>query len=66
VKIDSYSRINGFLGIGADDQKWQVVLQGRNITDEEDVVSGIFANGSGNIRTVLPPAEWLLQFKLQL
>jgi iron complex outermembrane receptor protein len=65
VEIDSFTRVNGFVGIGSDDGKWQVSLTGRNIFDSEDNVSGIFANGSGNIRTVLPPAEYMLQFRLQ-
>ncbi len=64
VKIDSYSRLNGFLGIGADDRKWQAVLAVKNITDEENNVSGIFANGFANIRTPLPPTEYMLSFKV--
>jgi iron complex outermembrane receptor protein len=64
VKIDSYSRVNGFLGIGDPDRAWQVVLSGRNITDEEDNVSGIFAQNFTNVRTVLPPAEYMLTFKV--
>jgi iron complex outermembrane receptor protein len=60
VKIDSYSRLNGFLGLGADDRQWQVVLAAKNITDQEDNVSGIFANGFTNVRTPLPPSEYML------
>lgn len=64
VEIDSYTRLNGFIGFGAEDQRWQVVLTGKNITDEEDNVSGIFNNGFANIRTPLPPAEYMLSFKV--
>lgn len=64
IEIDSYTRLNGFIGFGADDQRWQVVLTGKNITDEEDNVSGIFANNFTNIRTPLPPAEYMLSFKV--
>jgi iron complex outermembrane receptor protein len=60
VKIDDYTRLNGFLGLGADDRQWQVALSAKNITDEEDNVSGIFANGFTNVRTPLPPAEYML------
>ena len=60
VKIDSYSRLNGFVGLGADDRQWQVVLAAKNITDQEDNVSGIFANGFTNVRTPLPPSEYML------
>lgn len=64
VEIDSYTRLNGFIGFGADDQRWQVILSGKNITDKEDNVSGIFANNFTNIRTPLPPAEYMLSFKV--
>jgi iron complex outermembrane recepter protein len=66
LKIDSYTRVNGFLGIGPSDRNWSVVLSGRNITDEEDIVSGIFAQNFTNIRTVLPPAEYMLTFTKKL
>jgi iron complex outermembrane receptor protein len=62
--IDDYTRVNGFLGIGEPDQRWQVVLTGQNITDEEDNVSGIYFAGVTNIRTVQPPAEYMLTFKM--
>jgi iron complex outermembrane receptor protein len=64
VEIDSYHRVNGFIGIGDADGVWQVTLAGQNITDEEDNVSGIFANGFTNIRTPLPPMEYMLTFKV--
>ncbi|MEZ5565261.1 MAG: TonB-dependent receptor [Gammaproteobacteria bacterium] len=64
VEIDDYTRVNGFLGIGADDRRWQVMLAAKNITDEEDNVSGIFSNGFTNMRTPLPPAEYMLTFKV--
>ena len=57
VEIEDYTRLNGFLGLGADDRQWQVTLAAKNITDEEDNVSGIFANGFTNIRTPLPPSR---------
>jgi iron complex outermembrane receptor protein len=60
VEIEDYNRLNGYLGLGADDRQWQVVLTARNITDREDNVSGIFANGLTNVRTPLPPAEYML------
>ncbi|MBN8279805.1 MAG: TonB-dependent receptor [Gammaproteobacteria bacterium] len=65
IKIDDFTRLNGFLGFGQDDRSWQVMLSAKNITDEEDNVSGIFANGFTNIRTPLPPAEYMLSFKVK-
>jgi len=64
VEIEDFTRVNGFLGLGADDRQWQVVLAAKNITDEEDNVSGIFANGFTNVRTPLPPAEYMMTFKV--
>lgn len=64
IEIEDYTRLNGFLGLGADDRQWQVMFAATNITDEEDNVSGIFANGFTNIRTPLPPVEYMLTFKV--
>jgi iron complex outermembrane receptor protein len=64
VEIEDYTRVNGFLGLGADDRQWQVMFAAKNITDEEDNVSGIFANGFTNIRTPLPPVEYMLTLKV--
>lgn len=60
VQIDDYSRLNGYLGLRADDRQWQVALTAKNITDREDNVSGLFVNGFTNVRTPLPPAEYML------
>ncbi|RMF98367.1 MAG: TonB-dependent receptor [Gammaproteobacteria bacterium] len=64
LPIESYTRINGFIGIGGPDQRWQLVASGRNLSGEEDNVSGLFFSGNTNIRTVLPPREYLLTLKL--
>lgn len=64
VKIDDYTRINGFLGIRPDGRRWEMRLSAKNITDEEDNVSGIFSNGFTNMRAPLPPAEYLLEFRI--
>jgi len=64
VEIDDYTRLNGFLGLGADDRQWQATLAVKNITDEEDNVSGIYNGGFTNIRTPLPPTEYMLTFRV--
>jgi len=64
VEIDDYTRLNGFVGIGADDRQWQATLAVKNITDEEDNVSGIYSGGFTNIRTPLPPTEYMLTVKV--
>ncbi len=57
--IDSYTRLNGRIGIDQPDGPWSIILQGKNLTDEEDNVSGIAGAGT-NIRTPLPPREYML------
>ncbi len=64
VKIDDYTRVNGHLGIRADDRHWEMLLAAKNITNEEDNVSGIFSNGFTNMRTPLPPLEYMLNFRI--
>ncbi len=58
--IDSYSRINGRIGIDQPDGHWSIVLIAKNLTDEEDIVSAISGSGT-NIRTALPPREYMLK-----
>lgn len=62
LPIDSYTRLNGFVRLGDRDGRWVVSLNGRNLTDEEDNVSGIYQDGFTNIRTALPPREYMLTF----
>lgn len=57
--VPSYTRLNGFLGIDQPGGNWSVILRGKNLTDEEDYISGI-AGGGTNIRTPLPPREYML------
>lgn len=64
LKIEDYTRGNAFLGIGRPDGRWQLVATMKNISDEDDNVSGIFADGFTNIRTPLPPREYMVTFKL--
>jgi len=65
VEIPSYSRVNGFIGMGEPDGRWQVALTARNIFNRNDNVSGIYAPGFTNIRTVLPPAEYMMTLRLR-
>ena len=59
LEIDNYVRYNGRVGIEEQDGPWSVFLSGTNITDEEDLFSGISGSGT-NIRTPQPPAEYML------
>ena len=57
--VDSYTRLNGRIGIDQPNGHWSVILTSQNLTDEETLVSGIAGNGT-NIRTPLPPREYML------
>ena len=59
LEIRSFTRLNGFVGLGQPDGRWQLVLQGKNLLDDDDNVSGIVADFTANIRTVQPPREYL-------
>ena len=59
LEIKSFTRLNGFVGLGQPDGRWQVILQGKNLLDDDDNVSGIVADFTANIRTVQPPREYL-------
>jgi len=58
--IDDYARFNGLLGIGSADARWQLVGTWKNLTNEEDNVSGLVIPDSTNTRTVLPPLEYMI------
>jgi iron complex outermembrane receptor protein len=64
LKIEGFTRADGFLGIGDPDRTWQMVLSARNVSDKEDNVSGLFAQNAANVRTPLPPAEFMLTFRV--
>jgi len=57
--VPSYTRVNGFIGLNQPDGPWSVVLRGKNLTDQDDYVSGISGAGT-NIRTPLAPREYML------
>jgi iron complex outermembrane recepter protein len=58
LTIDSYTRLNGRFGLLQPDGHWSGILSATNITDEEDLYSGIVGSGT-NIRTPQPPREWM-------
>ncbi len=62
--VPSYGRLNGFFAIGDTDGRWQATLSAKNILDDDDYVSGIYFDGVTNIRTALPPAEYMLSVRL--
>jgi iron complex outermembrane receptor protein len=64
ILISDYTRFNAFVGFGRSDNRWQVVGEWKNITNEEDNVSGLLFPGFTNMRTVLPPLEYMVTLKV--
>ncbi len=64
VPVPSYNRLNGFVGLGGADGNWSLILQARNLTDSDDFVSGLYFDTSANVRTVLPPREYMLNLRV--
>jgi len=58
LKISSYTRINGRIGLEQQDGPWSAILSGTNLTDKEDLFSGIAGSGT-NIRTPQPPRMYM-------
>jgi iron complex outermembrane receptor protein len=58
LTVDDYTRYNGRIGLDQPEGHWSAILSGTNITDEEDLYSGIAAQGI-NIRTPQPPREYM-------
>ena len=67
LPIDSYTRLNAFLGIGHPERTWEVVGEVKNLADSDDNVGGLFVQGPGfgvtNIRTVLPPRTYMVSVR---
>jgi len=59
LEVPSYTRMNGRFGFRQPDGGWDITLRAKNLTDSNDIVSGIAGNGT-NIRTPLAPREYML------
>lgn len=62
VLVDAYYQLNAYVAIGADDDRWQLRLAGKNVTDEQDVLFGSTASTGS---TAGPPRFWLLSARLR-
>ena len=62
LPIPSYDRLNGFIAVATGDDRWELGLTGKNLTNEDDIVSGIAGAGT-NIRHALPKREWMVTLR---
>jgi len=65
LEIESYTRFNGRIGVEQQDGPWSVILTGTNLSDEEDLFSGIPSGGT-NIRTPQPPRMYMFTVNYRL
>ena len=66
LKQDSYDIINAAVTVQSDDGSWEIMLMGRNLTDETILVSGSsgYETASGYLTgTYAREAEWALSAK---
>ena len=62
VLVEAYYQLNAYVAIGAGDDRWQLRLAGKNVTDEQDLV---FGSTSTTGSTAGPPSFWLLSARLR-
>ena len=62
VLIEAFYLFNAYVAIGSSDDRWQLRLAGKNVTDEQDLV---FGSASTTGATAGPPSFWLLSARLR-
>ena len=65
VEIKAYTRYDAFVALGADDGKWELSVQGKNLSDEVNFVNG-FVSSSNPGMTVLRPRTWMASVRFKL
>lgn len=59
-QVKAYTRFDGFVGISADEGRYELRLEGRNLSDEVNFVTG-FANSPNPALAALRPRTWMLR-----
>jgi iron complex outermembrane receptor protein len=59
LEAGDYWRSDAFVSLGTENGKWEVALEGRNLTDEETYVSGALVDAL----TILKPRTWMLSVR---
>ena len=65
IEIKSYTRYDAFVALGAADGKWELSVQGKNLSDEANYVTGIVSNPNPGM-ALLRPRTWLASVKFKL
>jgi iron complex outermembrane receptor protein len=65
IQIKSYTRYDAFVAIGAADGRWELSVQGQNLSDEDNYVTGIVSIPTPGM-ALLRPRTWLATVKFRL
>ncbi len=65
IQIKGYTRYDAFVAIGAADGKWELSVQGKNLSDEDNYVTGIVSTSNPGM-ALLRPRTWLAAVKFKL
>jgi iron complex outermembrane receptor protein len=65
ILVKGYTRVDGFVAVGSEDGRWELELQGKNLTDEVNYVTG-FVNNPNPALATLRPFEWMLSLKYRM
>ena len=65
IQIKAYTRYDAFIGLGTADGKWTASLNGKNLSDEVNYVTGIVSNPNPALAT-LRPRQWMLTVKYKM
>ena len=63
--VEGYTRVNGFASLSTQDERWSLKLQGQNLTDETNFVSG-FVSSTNPALTVLKPRTMLITLSYKM
>ncbi|MEM6681555.1 MAG: TonB-dependent receptor [Pseudomonadota bacterium] len=60
IQVEGYTRFDGFVGFSDPEDRFEVRLEGRNLSDEVNYVTG-FANSPNPALAALKPRTWMLR-----
>jgi outer membrane receptor protein involved in Fe transport len=65
ILVKGYTRYDAFVAVGSADGKWEVSVQGKNLTNEENYVTGIVSLPTPGL-AILRPRTWLASLRYKL
>lgn len=65
ILIKGYTRYDAFIALGSSDGKWELSVQGKNLTDEANYVTGIVSLPTPGL-AILRPRTWLASVRFKM